>query len=155
MLGRSFATGNRALRETVVAVGRVTEDQLMRRRSVAALAGMVILATGLAPARALPVCPPVATAALTISRPFVLPVKHHGHHWHWRHGREGWSGTAPPYGSAPEVDAREAPAAGSAPAIGAPQPQAAAPAQNTLDRGTRAAGSQPAIEWVNPSRATR
>ncbi len=44
MLGRSFATGNRALPETVVAVGGVREDQLMRRRSVATLRGTVILA---------------------------------------------------------------------------------------------------------------
>jgi len=126
----------------------------MRRLSLAALAGMMILAAGLAPARALPVCPPVTAAAPTISRPFALPVRYHGHHWHWRHGREGWSGIAPPYGPAPEVDAREAPA-GSAPSIGAPQPPAPAPAQNTLDRGSRAAVSQPAIEWVNPSRAAR
>jgi hypothetical protein len=127
----------------------------MRAVSVAALAGMMILAAGLAPARALPVCLPVPIAALTISRPFVLPVRHHGHHWHWRHGHEGWSGAAPPYGPVPEVDAREAPAAGSAPAISAPQLLAPAPAQKTLDRGSKAPVSRPAIEWVNPGRAAR
>jgi len=127
----------------------------MRAVSVAALAGMMMLAAGLTPARALPVCPPLTIAAPTISRPFMLPGRHHGHHWHWRHGHAGWSGAAPPDSPAPEVDASKAPAAGSASAITAQQPPAPALAQNTLDRGSSAAVSRPSIEWVNPDRASR
>jgi len=125
----------------------------MRAFSVAAFTGMMILLAGLAPARALPVCSPVTTAALAVSPPFLLPVGHHGHHWRWRHRHGSWSGVAPPYGPAPELDAREAPAA--APFISAPQPPAPAPAQSTPDRGSEAAVSRPSIEWVNPDRAAR
>jgi len=125
----------------------------MRAVSVAAFTGMMILAAGLAPAQALPVRSPATTVALAVSPPFLLPVWHHGHHWRWRHRHGGWSGVAPPYGPAPELDAREAPAP--APFTSAPQPAAPAPAQSTPDRGSTATVSRPSIEWVNPDGAAR
>jgi len=116
---------------------------------------MMILAAGLAPARAAPARLPLTPAATTVSSPFLLPVRHHGHRWHGRHRRESWSAFAPPYGPAPVIEASEAPPAGPAPSVSPPQPPAPAPAQNAADRGGTAAGSRPAIEWVNPDRAAR
>src|SRR5438094_9842627 len=108
---------------------------------------MMILAAGLAPARAAPARLPLTPAASTVSSPFLLSVRHHGHHRHGRHRREGWSAFAPPYGPAPVIEASQAPPVGPAPAVSPPQPPAAAPAQTTPDRGGNAAVPRPATEW--------
>jgi hypothetical protein len=131
--------------------GVMEKDRLMRAVSVAAFTGLMVLGAGLAPARALPVCPAVAAAVLAVAQPSLLPVRHHGHRWRYRRG--GWSGVAPPYGPAPEMGTSEAPAGGYPPAVSAQQPPA--PAQGTPDRGTSAPVSRPSIEWVNPDRARR
>jgi len=116
---------------------------------------MMILAAGLAPARAAPARLPLTPAASTVASPFLLSVRHHGHRWHGRHRRESWSAFAPPYGPAPVIEASDAPPAPPAPSVSPPQPPAAAPARNTPDRGDNAAVSTPSIEWVNPDRAAR
>jgi len=124
----------------------------MSADSVAPLVAMMILAASLAPARALPVRSTLTTTALMVSPPFLLPVRHHGHRWHWRHRHAGWSGSAPPNGPAPEMDATRAPAVEYPPSISAQQ-HAPAPAQSPPDHGSKAAVPRPSIEWVNPDRA--
>jgi len=127
----------------------------MRAASLAAFMGMMILAAGLAPAHAMPACAPITTALLAAAPPNLLLAKHHGRHWGWRHRRGGWSGVAPPYAPAPEIDASEAPALRYPPTVGLQQPPAPPPAQTMPNRSGAAAGSRPSIEWVNPDRAVR
>jgi len=126
----------------------------MRAISLAAFAGMMILAAGPVPAAALPACSPVPIAALAVSPPSSLPVRHHGH-WRWRHRHGGWSGSALPYGPAPEIDASETAAGGYPSSVGTQLPPAQAPAQGMPDRGTKATVPRPSIQWVNPDRAAR
>src|SRR6266496_4041674 len=71
------------------------KDRLMRAVSLAAIIGIMILAAGLAPARAMPASSPITTAILSAAPPNLLPAKHHGRHWRWRHRHGGWSRLAP------------------------------------------------------------